>query len=222
MSTNYSNRRTRNWTVEVYPSEHWYRNNIFDGLYDGSDGWGSAPDNWKDLLNELNLKWACSPLHYKDIDGNGKIKKPHWHIVICFSGNKSFEQVVEDITEPLFAPIPQPCRDVRGMVRYFIHKDHPHKFQYSKEDIESYGGFDVGDVLKLSKSEKTQLLIDIALFIHDEDIKEYWDLQFYAIYEKPEWVEAIQDNSMYFERLLKSNRHRKRDIDVDLETGEIL
>ena len=99
-----NNRRTRNWCAVVYPD--------------------SAPDNWKSILDNLNIKWACSPLHNLDVDDDGNIKKAHWHIILCYNGNKSYEQVVEDL-DPLNCPVPQICRDVRSSVRYFIHKDHP-------------------------------------------------------------------------------------------------
>lgn len=220
MSSDKSNRRTRNWCAIVYPTQDWYNHNYPNGNYDGSEGWGLAPDNWMQELDNLNIKWSCSPLHDMDVDDDGHTKKPHWHIILCYNGNKSFEQVKDDL-DFLCCPSPQICRDVRSSVRYFIHKDHPHKYQYSKEDIMSFGGFDVGDVFQLSKSEKTQLLIDISLFIRENDIKEYWDLLFYAVDENADWVQVIQDNSMYFERLLKSNRHRIRVV-VDEETGEIL
>ena len=225
MSSDKSNRRTRNWCVVVYPSEQWYRHNYPNGKYDGSEGWGQAPDNWQDELDNLNIKWACSPIHDMDIDDDGHIKKPHWHIILCYNGNKSFEQVKDDV-DFLMCPIPQICRDVRSSVRYFIHKDHPHKYQYSQSDIKSFGGFDVGDLFQLSKSEKTQLLTEISLFIREYDIVEYYDLTFYAIDNCTEWVQVIQDNSIYFERLLKSNRHRSRTAETlqkfDEETGEIL
>lgn len=199
MASNNVNRRSRNWCAVVYPD--------------------SAPSDWKQLLDNLNIKWACSPLHDKDIDDDEQIKKAHWHIILCYGGNKSFDQVKEDLAE-LKCPIPQICRDVRSSVRYFIHKDHPHKFQYSQADIEAFGGFDIGDAFSLSKSEKTQYLIDISLFIREWDFKEYWDLLYYAIDNNTEWVSIIQDNSMYFERLLKSNRHRPRAVNVD-EDGVI-
>lgn len=194
MANNDANRRTRNWCAVVYPD--------------------SAPNDWKTYLDNLNIKWACSPLHDKDTDDDGQIKKPHWHIILCYNGNKSFKQVCEDLSE-LHCPIPQICRDVRGSVRYFIHKDHPHKYQYKEKEIQAFGGFDLGDVLALSKTEKTQLIIDITNFIREWDIKEYWDIIFYAIDERPEWVDIVQGNSIYFERLLKSNRHRPRMDGVD-------
>lgn len=201
MANKNTNRRSRNWCAVVYPD--------------------SAPDNWKEILDSLNVKWTCSPLHDKDVDDDGQLKKAHWHIVVCFSGNKSFEQVVEDVTEPLHCPIPQICRDVRSSVRYFIHKDHPHKFQYDKKDIETYGGFDIGDVFSFSKSEKLDLLKEVIEFIRDEDIIEYYELVNYAMLERPDdWFPLITEGyTIMIREYINSNRHRTR---FDVSTGEIL
>lgn len=191
MATKNANRRSRNWCAVVYPD--------------------SAPSDWKQLLDNLNIKWACSPLHDKDTDDDEQMKKAHWHIVLCYSGNKSFEQVCEDLSE-LNCPIPQICRDVRSSVRYFIHRDHPHKFQYNESEIEAFGGFDVADIFALSTTEKHELFKQIFEFICEWDIKEYFELVNYSMTpEAPEsWFSCITDNSMLFERYLKSNRHRKR------------
>lgn len=197
MASNNANRRARNWCAVVYPD--------------------SAPGDWKQILDNLNVKWACSPLHDKDIDDDEQLKKPHWHIVICYSGNKSFDQVCEDLSE-IKCPIPQICRDVRSSVRYFIHKDHPHKYQYSQADIETFGGFDIGDVFKLTTTEKHDLYKEIFAFICEWDIQEYFDLVNYALSpecENESWFQCITDNSMLFERYLKSNRHRPRAVNVD-------
>lgn len=192
MSVKKSNRRTRNWCAVVYPE--------------------SAPENWKSILDSLNIKWACSPLHDKDTDDDEQLKKAHWHIVLCYNGNKSYEQVVEDL-EPLNCPIPQVCRDVRGSVRYFIHRDHPHKYQYAQNEIECHGSFDLLDVFKLSTTEKHELYKDIFEFIRCADILEYYDLVNYTLSAECEddtWFQCVTDNSMLFERYIKSNRHRQR------------
>lgn len=191
MAKENANRRARNWCAVVYPD--------------------SAPDDWKNLLDSLNVKWACSPLHDKDTDDDEQMKKAHWHIVICYSGNKSFEQVKEDLSE-LNCPIPQICRDVRSSVRYFIHKDHPHKFQYSQNDIECFGGFDISDVFSFSKSEKTDLFREILEYIRDNDIVEFFDLMNYAMEERPtDWFPLMTESgSLMLERYIKSNRHRIR------------
>lgn len=155
MADTKSNKRARNWCAVVYPE--------------------SAPKDWKEKLDSLNLKWACSPLHDKDCDDDGVIKKAHWHIVICYPGNKSFDQVCADLAY-LNCPIPQICRDVNSSLRYFIHLDHPHKYQYDKRDIEGYGGFDVEEAFTLSKSSKRQVLREVFRYIRENNIEEYCDL----------------------------------------------
>jgi hypothetical protein len=209
MGSEKANRRARNWCAVVYPD--------------------SAPTDWKELLDNLNIKWSCSPLHDKDTEDDGQLKKAHWHIVLCYSGNKSFEQVKDDLAE-IKCPIPQICRDVTSSVRYFIHKDHPHKFQYSVNDIECHGGFDISDVFKPSKSEKTELFREIIGYIRENDVLEFFDLMNYAMDERPEdWFPLLTESgSLMLREYIKSNRHRRRGgvvVDgqqIDPETGEII
>lgn len=47
--------KTRAWTFIVYPD--------------------SAPDNWRDILDELHIPWVESPLHDKDQNPTGEQKK---------------------------------------------------------------------------------------------------------------------------------------------------
>ena len=201
MASKNSNKRVRNWCAVVYPD--------------------SAPADWKSYLDKLNVKWACSPLHDKDVDDDGQLKKAHWHIVICYSGNKSYEQVVEDL-DYLNCPIPQVCRDVTSSIRYFIHKDHPHKYQYNKRDIETYGGFELDKVLSMSKSEKSEILCEILVYIRDNDVREYYDLVNYAMDVRfDDWFPVITESyTLMIREYIKSNRHRHRLCDE--ETGEII
>ena len=193
MANNNANARARNWCAIIYPD--------------------SAPKDWKQYLNNFNIKWACSPLHDKDIDDDSEktTKKAHWHIVLCYSGNKSFEQVRTDLAE-LKCAIPQICRDVRCSVRYFIHKDSPHKYQYNEDDIECYGGFDIGDFFNMSKSEIRLYRKEMADYIEEHDIIELMDFDSYCRKHKAEtWYRVLSENStIYFDRLIKSNRHRPR------------
>ena len=198
MSSKIANRRARNWCAVVYPD--------------------SAPKDWKEYLNNLNIKWACSPLHDKDIDDDEQIKKAHWHIVLYYAGNKSFEQVCEDLAE------------IKCPVRYFIHKDHPHKFQYSADDIECYGGFDIGEAFALSKTEKRQILFEVMTYIREANITEYYDLINYAMDNKYDtWYSVITESyTILLTNYIKSKRHGcKSDLpevppNVDPETGEII
>ena len=88
--------RTRVWSAIVYPE--------------------SAPANWREILDDEHFEWAESPLHEFDVNPTGEVKKAHWHIVLCFEGPKSFEQV-QQLLEPLNCPYPQRCHALKGAVR---------------------------------------------------------------------------------------------------------
>ena len=63
--------RTRIWTFIVYPD--------------------SAPENWRDLLDDQHIAWVESPLHDKDINPTtGEVKKAHYHIAFSFEGLRFF------------------------------------------------------------------------------------------------------------------------------------
>lgn len=183
--------RTRNWTFFVYPE--------------------SAPENWRDVLNEMHIPWIESPLHDKDVDSNGELKKAHWHILILFTSKKSYEQVRE-ITLRLKAPNPQKVMDLKGMVRYFAHMDDPNKFQYSKSEIIGHAGADPLIYLSANSGERYQLIKEMISFVKENDIDEIQDLIDYAMENRfDDWFPLLCDNSAFImNNYIKSIRHRIR------------
>lgn len=181
--------RTRIWAVVVYPD--------------------SAPDNWREILDDYHIEWAESPLHEFDTNQTGELKKPHWHIILAFDGPKSYEQVL-GILSPLNCPIPQRCHSLKGAVRYFVHLDNPEKYQYSISDIVAHGGFDVSAALAPSASERYSILRDMCEYIRDNGVTEFSDFVFYAMAEHyDDWYPFLADNSAYFiGQVIKSQRHR--------------
>lgn len=194
--------RTRNWTVVVYPD--------------------SAPEFWRDILDELHIEWIESPLHDKDINGNGEIKKAHYHVLLMFGGVKSFNQV-RDITEILNCPIPQRCHNARAMVRYMAHMDNPDKVQYQVSDIKAHGGVDLADLLRPSHSERYSLIKEMIEFIKKNNIIEFQDLMDYACVSRyDDWFPLLCDNStIVLNSYIKSCRHRIKG-EFDYTTGEII
>ena len=192
--------RTRTWAFVAYPE--------------------SLPPNWRAVLDELYVPWACSPLHDKDInETTGEPKKPHYHVVLSFDGKKSYEQIKE-ITDKLNAPAPQKCRSVRGAVRYMAHLDNPEKAQYSVSDITSGMGFDVDDALKLSATEKDQILQTLENVIWTKHVSEYAHLAYWVSKYHPEWRQTLKENSYHIGQIIKSIRHGQDVPLIDLETGE--
>ena len=187
------NTKKRNWAFFVYPSKA-YLDNI-GTTYDGADGYGSAPENWREVLQQTGLQCAISPLHDKDEleDGSGRTKKPHWHVIACYSGPTSFN-VVKKLTDQLNSPIPQALEQVRGYYRYLTHKDNPEKAQYDELNIQTINGFNIADFVDLTRSEITQIKKSLQTLIRQLDFIEYAHLMDY-----------LQDSEMSLEYDVASN-----------------
>ncbi len=215
--------RTRNWTFIIYPTE----------------GNPSAPENWREILDEEHLKWIESPLHDKDITATGEPKKAHIHILVLYDGVKSYEQVKE-LADKLNAPIPKKVNNTKALVRYMAHLDDANKAQYDKNKIIGHGGVDVSEYLLTQteeKAERHRITKEILAFAEEHNIVELTDIVDIAIKNNmDEWYNALCDNSCYFvNEVLRSRRHRtnrrtavKYDPETntltryDKETGEIL
>jgi hypothetical protein len=126
--------------------------------------------------------------------------------MFSFHSVKSFAQV-EEITKKLGAPAPQPCRDTRGMVRYFLHLDNPEKAQYKREDIEYGGGFDLENALKATATEEEEILDEMCDFIEQNWIIEFCDFNSYVRHKRKEWRTVLRKNCFYLTQIIKSQRH---------------
>lgn len=175
------------WTCVVYPGE-------------------SLPENWKSIIGDCMIPWVISPLHDEDVNADGELKKAHRHLVLAFHSVKSFSQV-EEITKRLGAPAPQPCRDTRGMIRYFLHLDNPEKAQYKREDIEFGGGFDLENSLKATVTEEEDILDEMCAFIERNWVTEFCAFNSYVRNEHKEWRTILRKNSFYLTQIIKSQRH---------------
>lgn len=195
-------KRTRTWTIVVYPD--------------------SAPENWRDILDEMHFPWIESPLHDKDINATGEAKKAHLHILLMFDGVKSYDQV-KDIATAINAPIPERCHNARAMVRYMAHLDNPDKAQYLSTDIKAHGGADVSEMLKPSASERYTWAREMMRYIKSENITEYSDFCEYC-YENEfdTWYPLLIDScTNVISTYIRSRRYKQNPF-VDKKTGEIL
>lgn len=181
----------RDWTFIVYPE--------------------SAPKNWRSILDQTHMKWIESPLHDKDVNPNGELKKPHWHIMLSADGPITFNRV-KKIIEPLKGPIPQKVGSGIGMVRYFIHLDNPEKYQYDVNDIIGHNGADVAGYFKLTQTSRLSVMKEIVAFIVDKGIDNYADFLEYCIKSRKndDWFEvAIDHNTLAINKLIDGVWQRK-------------
>jgi hypothetical protein len=181
------NIRARVWTLIVYPD--------------------SAPENWRSKLDELHIGWVESPLHDKDTNPDGTLKKAHWHVVLIFQGNKAYSQIVE-IAEILNAPVPQKVASLRGMIRYLIHMDNPEKYQYSSSEIRAHGGADIDQYLQVLAGSQREMLKEIVRFIQEEHITSVQDLAM-AYIDRDAYFDIITNKNTLFLREVVKGEWRK-------------
>jgi hypothetical protein len=183
--------RTRNWNFVLYLE--------------------SAPDNWREVIDETHIEWVESPLHDKDVDPDGETKKAHHHITIMFLSHKSYEQV-KALTDSLSQPIPIPCQSVKGSIRYMVHKDNPEKYQYEWNDIKCHGGADLDSLCMATQTERLQIQKDIIKWINYNDITEFSDVVNYVMDEGlNDWLNVLLNfSTMSINAYVKSRRHSKK------------
>lgn len=191
----------RNWSWIVYPD--------------------SAPENWRELLDNTGEKWIESPLHDKDInETTNEVKKAHWHIIISFATQKSYKQAVK-ISEMLKAPFPEKVGSLQGAVQYLWHRNNPEKYQYDKSGVVAHNGFKYRQYLTDIGVDTDSVLQDIVFWISETGCTEYADLVNYAVIEKfDEWFQTVRSQTIFLTAYLRSNRHKPKN--VDMQTGEIL
>lgn len=202
-NNNKPDKRSRTWTCVAYPE--------------------SAPENWRDLLDENHFQWLESPLHDKDTNPDGTVKKSHWHILLKFGSKKSYRQVDNIVKECLHGPNPQVVHDLKGMIRYFVHIDNPEKYQYNREDLVEHGGFDIGNAFASSSIERYELIHEMIDFVRENEIEEISELIDYAVENRfDDWFPLLADNSLkimdtYIKNVHFSKRDKRREEEMKNE-----
>lgn len=163
----------------------------------------SAPTDWLDLLLERMLPFAVSPLHDRDTDKDGNLKKPHYHIMFNFDGNKTYNKILE-ITRSLNQPIPTMYDSPVSAFEYLYHGNNPEKAQYNKDDVCLYNGFKV----PVFRKEKVAVRQDIIIAIRDNNIVEYCQLVDFAIaLGDDDFIQSVFRDSYALNTYLMSRRY---------------
>lgn len=185
------------WYV-VYPSETYLREHYPDCPYDGSAGYGTAPDDWIEQLANTGLAFHVSALHDRDLNPDGKPKKPHWHVIISW-GNSTTYKAGCSLCDLLNCPRPQLLRSVTGAYRYARHLDNPEKYQYTDPGTAYNGWTPPLDSVEVARIKKE--LVDIVI---QENVTEYAELLVLCGLYGPEYFDVASNNTVYCDRLCTS------------------
>ena len=195
----------RHFGYVVYPSEAYIRANVPDCTYDGYAGWGTAPDDWIQRLEQTGLSFVVSPLHYLDTvldasTGELRPKKPHWHVIVSW-GNSTTYRTACAIAEMLSAPRPLLLRAPAGLYDYMTHKNQPEKHQYQDRPV-AYNGW----TKPLDNDEITRIKDELTQIVILTDCQEYVELLLEAETMGAEYKQVAMGQTMYFTAVCNSLR----------------
>lgn len=220
--------RTRNFATIVYPSKE-YLDSIGSG-YDGSDNYGLAPENWREIVSNLHIPVLISPLHFDDKNPDGKIKKPHWHVLFMFESVKEWETQVKQIFDSFGGVGRENVNSARGYARYLCHLDNPEKVQYNPDEVICYGGADYKAIIHLP-TDDIKMLKEIFEYIRINQIYSFAELLDICSINNFDWFSIIAMSRGYIvDKYIKSltweeqsgyvrNSNRR---EVDAETKEVI
>jgi len=167
----------------------------------------SARENWKTILQDLHIKALISPLHDKDTDENGELKKPHYHIMYVFDGKKS-EKQVREINELIGSVGLERVVSLKGYARYLCHLDDKDKIQYSISEVEALGGISYEETIK-ETSDKYRITKEILEYCKENEIIAYCDIVDIAMENNHEWFVELIENPYLFMNYIKSFTWKK-------------
>lgn len=182
-----SDLKKRNWTFVLYDD--------------------SCSKDWEEYLISTGVPFAYA-YHDKDYTEIGEPKKPHYHVLICFDGPTTYN-TMEDHAKRVAAAngVVQPVGSVRGIVRYFCHKDNPDKYQYPEDIIQCRNGFDPKDYFNLTVSQAKAFKRKVTNYIRDNDIEEYAELiDTLMDSEEDDMYDIATQNTFFFTQYIKSRR----------------
>lgn len=99
----------------------------------------------KGLANE-HLTFAVSPIHDRDVDDDGSLKKGHFHLLLAYASSTTLDNI-----RGWFKACGMPeselhsvrvCASGVGYFRYLTHRDNPEKAQYDDNDIRVFNDSD--------------------------------------------------------------------------------
>ena len=176
--------RTRNYSTVIYPE--------------------SAPENWQQILADSHVMAIASPLHDKDVNPSGELKKPHRHITVMYDAPKTMEQA-----RALFSTIGgvgcEAVQSIRGQARYDCHLDNPEKAQYDIKDVIEFNGADYQALISLP-SDRYGAIREMVAFIELNNIYSFSELFRWCAENNERWFRALCDNSAYIIKEYVSSR----------------
>ncbi len=155
----------------------------------------SAPNNWQVILADIRVPCFISPLHDMDVNPDGEIKKPHFHVLIMYDNVKEITQA-QELFDKIGGVGCEKVVSLRGYARYLCHLDNPEKYQYNTEDVVAYGGADYMSTIGLS-TDKYKAIGEMIDYCAANNIYSYSMLLEWCRANRFDWFRVLCDNGTF-------------------------
>lgn len=151
-------------------------------------------------LAEEHLSFAVSPIHDRDVDVDGSMKKGHYHLLLAYSSATTLNNIrgwfkVCGMPEAELHSV-RICASGVGYYRYLTHKDNPEKAQYNDKDIRVFNDFDeLFKKFSKTASEKIDNLVRIFQIVDDLNSISFHNLIQYLMLNERDLFKMLTSSS---------------------------
>lgn len=157
----------------------------------------SAPNNWRSLVEELHIMALISPLHDKDIQADGKPKKPHYHVMLIFDGPVTINRASELLHDVGCIEYTQSVHSVTSYARYLCHLDDHDKHRYDAKDVSAFGGADY-EALCQRTLDKDSAITEMEDYIDAHHVYSFRRFAQYCRHNQPTWHRHLTTDCCYY------------------------
>lgn len=175
--------QARNFACELYPE--------------------SMPDNVWELIENLHIPIAVSPVHDRDCTEDGELKKPHYHVMCCLDGKKSVS-TIRKIFKSFGGVGCEVIVSKKSYGRYLCHldEDHNKKALYDVNGIKYFGGIEL-DLTANGSKGVLAMVTELKGLIEKFQCSSPWDLIEVLISEnKSDLLQYVQDHAYFVKSFL--------------------
>lgn len=125
-------------------------------------------------LAEEHLTFALSPIHDRDVEEDGSLKKSHHHLLLAYSSATTLSNIrgwfnACGMPESELHSV-RVCSSALGYFRYLTHKDNPEKARYDDKEIRIFNDYD--EIFKkFSNTEKDKIDNLVRIFQIVDELK---------------------------------------------------
>lgn len=189
----------------------------------------SAPDDWRQQLEDSLGMWLISPLHDPDVTDESvsqqsgtaldpnRVGKLHWHVMYCHGNTISAAAAREIFPDWVYtSKIPNKFMVTAAcnLARYFCHLDQPKKQQFPGDPYElltALNGFPLSLDRQLTSREKRQMRLDVQALVDARSFTEFADLsRFLGVTHDWEMFDFVNDNYGWAVAYLQSVRNKAK------------